>query len=1484
MAAVTELLKSLPHPTGAAIVIIQHLDPKRVSLSAGILSRVTPMSVHEVTDRMKIQPNHVYIIPPNSNMRLTHGVLRLSPRTETRGQHLPIDLFFKSLAEDRKDKAIGVVLSGIASDGTIGVQDIKAEGGFTFAQDPTSAQYDGMPRSAILSGAVDIVETPAEIAKEIAKVSGFSARQSSSRAVEPAAVPGRPNGNLRRIFASIRNATGVDFTHYRDSTIQRRIARRMVLLKIDDLPTYAAYLGTHREEVNALFADILIHVTRFFRDPDAYEALKTRILPQYMENRDPAVPFRVWVPGCSTGEEAYSIAMVVFEFLDTVRVRPSLQIFASDISESNIQKARSGIYPESITKDVSKARLSRFFERMEGGGYRIAKSIRDTCLFSRHDLTADPPFAKVDLISCRNVLIYFKSELQKRVVPILHYALNPGGILWLGHSETITGFGSYFAIEDRAHKFYSKRAIAPPAKLQFPIGQRLPEFLSRRAPDAIATLQDVQAEANRLTIQQYSPPGVVINDSAEILQVRGRPAPYVELTAGQASLSLFRLAHPDVLPDLRFLIKSARKQNRATRKDGLSLKKNGQQHIFAVRVVPFRPMPQSRERYFSIFFEEVPGSIETAPLKGRRGRPLKQGRRQIEKQQQIQDAESSQRELVEEYQTTQEELISSNEELQSTNEELQSTNEELETAKEELQSANEEMTTINDELQTRNSEMTQVANDLANLLASVDIPIVMVGADARIRRFTPKAGQVFNLIPTDVGRPIGDIKPNIQTPDLEHVVAEVVASLSVKELEALDKQGDWYRLQVRPYRTADNRIDGAVIALTDITALKRAAEVLMSAHDDARRIIETMPTPVMVISSDLRVQAANRSFCNLFKVEQSETEGKFLSEVCDGRWNSPSLLAALETVLNEGGAFHDFEVAQDFPLIGHKYLVLHATTTFLTGPGANAAVLAIDDLTARKETADRLQQAEQKYRHLMENANDGITIVDKDGKIEFANERLEAMFGYSSGELRNRSYESLIPDTYLAAHRDYHAAFMRQPAARDMGRGVDLFGKRKDGTVFPVEISLSPVRVNSGTMVTAIVRDISERRKMEVDRQNLLSRETEARLAAETANRVKDEFLATLSHELRTPLTTILTWAQMLRRGKVDSQKEPQAFAAIEKSARDQADLIDDLLDVSRIQAGKVLLELRDIEPNDCITGAMESVRSAAEAKSITLEAQLDPSGCRVRADSGRLKQVLQNLLTNAVKFTPPGGTVTVRSRPTNDQKELEIQVADTGKGIKAQFLPLLFTRFMQEDSTTRRGFGGLGLGLSIVRNLVEMHGGTVTASSPGEGKGSVFTVTLPCAGPPAPENAESVAASRQETTEGAELADLGGVRVLVIDDLEDARQAFSVILQSSGAQVEAAATAASGLAALARFKPHVVLCDIAMPGEDGFSFIRKVRARKPSQGGKTPCAALTAFAGAENAQQSLQAGFDAHLSKPVDAVDLSRLIAKLAERVKEQS
>jgi two-component system CheB/CheR fusion protein len=1485
LAAATQLLKYLPPQIGIAVVVIQHLDPKHGSLTADILARACPMPVAEVQDGMQIQAEHVYVIPPNRNLRLSKGILKLSPRIEARGQHLPIDFFFQSLASEKKDLAVGVVLSGIASDGTLGLREIKSEGGVTFAQDPKTAQYDGMPRNAISSGAVDIIDTPKGIAEEIGRIAQLLPGQPVSVVAERRGL-GRQE-QLRKIFTLLRIATGVDFTYYKQSTVQRRIARRQFLLKIPDLQNYARYLKDHPEEVKTLFDDLLIQVTSFFRDPEAFDFLKAHILPKLMKETNRRVPIRIWFPGCSTGEEAYSIAIVFLELLEKTKDRRQLQIFASDISEQAIQRARKGLYAETTAKDVSKARLRRFFEKTEGG-YRIAKSVRDTCLFSKQDVASDPPFAKIDLISCRNVLIYFTSELQKRVFPIFHYALKPGGILWLGRSETVGQSSNLFATEDRANKFYSKKQITTPVKIEFPVGHQVPEPLAatrRKMLESTPPLGDVQREADRVALQQYAPPSVVINDAYEVLQVRGRPAPYLELTSGQASLNVFKLARPEIVSALRYLLNAARQQNKAVKKDGLFLNDVGRR-AFGIRVAPLRLPIANKEQCFLIFFERAADLTQSETPASKAGGKQTKRQQATSDRSAMQDKEENQKyqqALIEEYETTREELTSANEELQSTNEELQSTNEELETAKEELQSANEEMTTVNEELQTRNAEMGQLTNDLTNILASSDIPIVMVGQDGRIRSFTPRAGQILRLIASDIGRPIGDIKPGVSGVDLDELTSSVMTTTGPREVEAQDKQGTWYRLQVKPYRTLENKIDGAVIALIDITALKHSADKLRSVGEDAVMIMETAPIPIMVISSDRRVQAANRAFYETFQVKRSETEGRLLSELGAGQWDIASLLKMLEAVLNTSEQYKGFEIELDFPVIGHKSLLINARRSDLTGSGMQVALFAIEDITVRKEIARQLEKTEARYRNLLENARDGIVVVTKVGTIEFANHQAEAMFGYSTGELNHQPYEVLIPEQFRETYRVHHATFMANPEPREVGRDVDLYAKRKDGGVFPVDISLSPVTHDSEVLVTAIIRDISERKKLETERRHILVSEKDARLEAEKANRVKDEFLATLSPELRTPLATILSWAQMLRLGKTDPEKTKRGAAVIEKSAQAQGQLIEDLLDVSRIQSGKLHLEFFIVDPAGCVSTVVDSVRSLAEEKAISIVTEFDRSYGKISADSDRLQQALRNLLTNAIKFTPRKGKITVRLNSIKEpsHKWVRIQVEDTGKGISSELLPLLFTRFKQADSSATREFGGLGLGLSIVRHLIDMHGGTVKAESPGEGKGSVFTVTLPCAQARPGETTEKYR-SRQTANETPALpAKLDGLRILVVEDDEATRDGFAVMLQSLGASVRTTASAAEGFEALAEFQPDVLLCDVAMPGEDGYSLTRRIPKLEPSQGGKTPAIALTAYAGAEDVRRAQEAHFDEHFAKPADMVALSYAIANLAKHEK---
>ncbi len=695
-----------------------------------------------------------------------------------------------------------------------------------------------------------------------------------------------------------------------------------------------------------------------------------------MKGRAHKGPIRVWVPGCSTGEEAYSIAISLLEFLGDRANNTPIQIFATDISETAIEKARAGIYTESAMVDVSPERLRRFFVKVEGG-YQIGKAIREMCIFARQNVTRDPPFSKLDLISCRNVLIYLGSVLQKRVMPLFHYALKSTGFLVLGPSETIGKFSDMFTLVDRKHKIYSRKPTPARLALDFAASDYRVEAVEKgvdigkgMSEEGVWSGLDVQKEADRIVLARYAPAGVLINDNMEILQFRGRTGPYLEPAPGQVSLNLLKMAREGLMLELRTAIHKARKENVPVKKEGLRVKYNSNDEFrdVNVEVIPIKiKPPHLKERYFLVLFQDVIPSVglESKKTKPREVKPgnkrqvkQKTEARQITKlKQELAATREYLQVLIEEQEATNEELKSANEEMLSSNEELQSTNEELETAKEELQSTNEELTTVNEELQNRNLELNQLNNDLSNLLGSVNIPIVMLGGDLRIRRFTPVAEKVLNLIPTNVGQPISDIKLSINIPDLEGLILEVVDTVSINEREVQDREGHWYSMQIRPYKTADNKIDGAVITLVDIDGLKRSLEQVKESRDYAQAIVETVREPLVVLDGDLQVKAVNRAFYKTFQVLQEETENKFIYELGEGQWNIPRLRALLEEILLKSTQFQDFEVDYEFPRIGHKAMLLNARRIHQEDNRTQMILLAIEDITERKEAEEQFKES-----------------------------------------------------------------------------------------------------------------------------------------------------------------------------------------------------------------------------------------------------------------------------------------------------------------------------------------------------------------------------------------------------------------------------------------------------------------------------------------------------------------------------------------------
>jgi two-component system CheB/CheR fusion protein len=827
--AVTSLVQDLAPNLGIAYVLVLHLDPARESKVSEILARKTPMPVVQAQEGLRVEPDHVYVIPPNCEMIIDHWVLRLKDREAHRSANTTIDTFLRSLAVAHGSNAIGVILSGTASDGTLGLAAVKGEAGITFAQEPSSAKYDGMPASAIASGSVDFILTPAGIAKEIARIRHHPY---IANRLNPEAEPVHDGSDMEQIFRLLRRTTTVDFSGYKSPTIARRIQRRMALKKIDKLKDYGAYLHRDQGEVAALYQDLLINVTSFFRNPEAFAALREIVYPAIMKARTSiSGPVRIWVPGCSTGEETYSHAISLVEFLGEARADIPIQVFGTDLSESAIQRARAGVYKENIEADVTPARLRRFFYKADGG-YQIKKVIRDLCIFSTQNVFNDPPFSRMDLVSCRNVMIYLSQSLQKRVVPIFHYALNPTGFLMLGSTEGLLGAGSeLFEMTDKKQKIFRKRLVSAPVAFGFSVGK--PEHgptgtptvtAPSKLPETLKIPLELQREADRLLLARYVPPAVLINEHLEILQTRGRTASFLELPSGKASLNLLKMARPGLLFELQGAIDEARKQGfeairPRVRVDDEKIK------TVTIRVVPFKVPTQTQHSFLIVFESDLPvedgvspsGLVQAAAAQvadpSSSGEYSALGKQIVQLRQELAATREYLQSIIESQEGTNEELQSANEEIQSGNEELQSTNEELQTSKEELESANEELHTVNEEMQHRNELLTQLNNDLTNLLYSVSLPIVMVGADLSVRRFTPQAAAVLGLSSSDIGRPMPRLRLKVDMGSLEQNMLDVIQQVQSQQLHVQDNEGKWCLLRIVPYRTMDNRIDGVVLSV-----------------------------------------------------------------------------------------------------------------------------------------------------------------------------------------------------------------------------------------------------------------------------------------------------------------------------------------------------------------------------------------------------------------------------------------------------------------------------------------------------------------------------------------------------------------------------------------------------------------------------------------------------------------------------------------------
>jgi len=940
--AFTRLLRALPEEIGMALVLVQHLDPTQQSMLADILGRVAALPVTEAVDGAPVEQDHVYVMPPNVSIRVTAGLIRLEKRAEPPMPALPIDTLLRSIAEECANVSIGVVLSGTGTDGVQGLTAIRAAGGLTFAQDPSTADYDGMPKSSIEAGVVDAALDPEGIAAELVRLGRHSDLQAPKPPEEaPEAVD---EESFAKILSLVRQATGLDLSSYRRTTLVRRISRRMLLEGVADMKDYLGVLQQDPAEVDALYRDVLVNMTEFFRDPAALDALKREAFPELLERKEHAGTIRIWVAGCSKGQEAYSILITLVEFLAERKSSQEIQMFATDVNEQDVDFARAGVYPQGMVTEVSPERLARYFAQVPGG-YQIDRSIREMCVFAVHDVTKDPPFSKLDLISLRNVLIYMERPLQQRVLQIMHYALEPGGFLLLGTSETTGHESTLFSVVDKKQRIY-KRKPGPGKLLSALAPSSVGLGFARRAgPEQEAPAFDVLAEAERVVQGGYQPAGILITADFDVLQFRGHVGPYLDPAQGSPEFKMQRLVAPGLASTVEVAVREAAETRKPAKRRGSTAERDGERRDVDIEVVPIAS--PNGESYYLVLLDERPTRPRKLKPQGKRGAAQEHGaepgevstlRRELAETREQLDSVVADREAANS------DLRSASEKYQSSNEELRTINEEFQTAQEELQSTNEELTTLNDELRNRNTDLARLADDLNNVIEGVEIPILILDADLRIRRFTPQVEAIVSAVPADVGRVVTDLSLKVGVSDFTTRSQEVLRRGSPSQTEVQTSDGRWYLMRIRPYRTAEGHVDGVVVAFLDIDELKRTTRASELARDHAEAVVETVREPLLTLGADLHVREANEAFYKTFAVTHEETIGSPIYKLGDGQWDFPELRALLDRVLPGDEEFAGLTVQRDFPRIGRRAMLLSARRV-REEHGQPSILFALDDVT-----------------------------------------------------------------------------------------------------------------------------------------------------------------------------------------------------------------------------------------------------------------------------------------------------------------------------------------------------------------------------------------------------------------------------------------------------------------------------------------------------------------------------------------------------------
>ena len=1298
--ALQKLLGYLPAKGNAAYVVVVHLAPAHPSHLAEILANSTRMAVVQVSSEVKVEPNTLYVIPPNHYLTLGKGSLHLEQMTQPRALPKAIDRLFVSLAEELQEKAICVILTGGDHDGTVGLKAIKAAGGIVLAQLPETAPHPDMPESAIHTGLVDYILPIEKMGEVIARYIDESRlwqpkRYTASTDEEAQA--------LRKLVAFLSTHGGGDFRGYKEGMLLRRATRRMVLQGITSLDAYTAYLRKNPSEVQSLGSDFLIKVTEFFREPQAWKALEQEVLPKIIETVIRGEPLRVWVAGCATGEEAYSMGITILELLGKGGVDIKLNIIGSDLDYASLEFARAGSFPESIGSVLKPDLLARYFTQLDGR-YIVRKALRESVMFSHHNLLADPPFSHMNLISCRNLLIYMKPEVQDKLLRMFHFALKPGGYLFLGKSETVGERHELFSPVDKQHRLY--RAL--PTERRLPVKLPLvPDTSTIRFQHMTGTRQPRTTHADlvrELLLRQRSATAVLLDADDQVLYFYGPTQEFLWQPEGAITRDLLAMVSDQMRLALRAVIHAARSEG-----------KTGEMVLPAegARQLRVRAIPAGQESGGLLLITFEYEAISAEPGQAAADAEL-WAKRQLED-----DLRTTRLDLqasIQALEANNVELRIANEEAMSLNEELQSANEELETSKEELQSINEELSTVNSDMERTVNELRTANDDLANLLASSDIPTLFLDRDLCIKRFTPPSRRLFSLIPSDLGRPIGDFALRLEPQDLITVAKQVQSTGLAVEGEVHTPDGHFYLRRVLPYRVEEDHVEGVVVTFIPIDALRHAEQEVREREKRFRALADTAPVFIWISGLGGRLEFVNRRF--------ADETGKSINDLLDTGW-------------------HSLVHADDLP----GYLNA-CSSAEADGKGYDCEL--------------RLRKASGNYGWMR--------FV---GEPRFEQERLLGYIGSSVD---------------IQYHKDAEEALLR-------------------------------------------------------------------------ADRRKDEFLAILGHELRNPLSPIRNAAQALQSVESEDKRLLWARETITRQVDHITRLVDDLLDIARLTRGTLTLRKEVTDMSVAVRQAVDSTKSLIDRRHHTLAVAIKDEPLIVSGDPIRLTQIVENLLTNACKFTAEGGKIALDMH--REGQEVVLSVEDNGMGIPEEMLTRIFELFMQEERASRKSSSGLGIGLSLVHQLVSLHGGSVVAASRGPGHGSKFIVRLPLS---------DTGAGQSKT------ADVppgpGRERILIVDDNADSADSMAMLMETYGYEVRVAYDKASAVSKAAEFVPHLALLDLSQPEPDGIEIARQLQQMDKTKG--TVLVAFSGYGQPDDMERTRKAGFTHHLVKPVDAGIIHKLITSM--------